>query len=177
MVVTLIGYRGSGKSSVAQPLAKRWGWDWIDADTEIERRAGRSIRELFEQRGEAEFRRREREVMADLLKRSRLVIAAGGGTVLDEQTRLEIKQAGPVVWLRAKVETLAQRIQADRETQSRRPNLTPAGGTTEINELLEQREPLYRDCATCTLETDDQTVEQLVQRIVRAIGDRIERGA
>lgn len=94
MTITLTGYRGTGKSSVAPLLADRLGWSWIDADAEIERRAGQSIRDIFAAGGEPEFRRQERAVMVDLLSRDRLVIASGGGAILNEQTRRDMRAAG-----------------------------------------------------------------------------------
>jgi shikimate kinase len=177
VIVTLIGYRGSGKSSVARPLASELGCEWIDADAEIERRAGRSIREIFAEEGEPRFRELERQVMADLLGRKRLVIAAGGGAVLDPETRGRMRTAGPVVWLRASVETLAARVAADQTTAERRPNLTAAGGRTEIEELLARREPLYREAATLTIETDGLSIDEIVLRILQAIGRPAPEGS
>src|SRR5215218_314511 len=116
MVITLIGYRGSGKSSVAPALAERLGWTWADADPLIEQRAGQTIREIFETSGEPKFRRLEREVLVELLGGTNLVIAAGGGAILSAETRHDMRQAGPVVWLRADVATLSARIGADATT-------------------------------------------------------------
>ena len=79
MAITLIGYRGCGKSTVGELLAARLGWEFVDADAVIEQRAGKTIREIFEDSGEPEFRRIERDVMSELLQRAELVIAAGGG--------------------------------------------------------------------------------------------------
>lgn len=164
MVITLIGYRGSGKSTVAVPLAARLGWAWADADTEIERTAGRSIREIFESEGEPGFRRRERAVLAGLLERDRLVLAAGGGAVLNADTRREMRAAGPVVWLQASVHTLAARIAADPATAARRPNLA-GGGQAEIARLSDERAPVYRETATLAIDTESLTVEQIVERV------------
>lgn len=170
MTITLIGYRGSGKSSVAGPLAERLGWTAVDADAEIERRAGRSIREIFAERGESGFRELERTVLGDLLRQERLVIAAGGGAVLDPQTRREMRRAGPVVWLRADVETLQARMEGDRTTADRRPALTSTGGLQEIERLLAEREPLYRECASLTLETGGRSVAEVVEDILQQTG-------
>jgi shikimate kinase len=169
MVVTLIGYRGTGKTSVAPPLARRLGLESIDADAELERRAGRTIREIFESEGEPGFRARERALLAELLQRDRLVIAAGGGAVLDPETRTRMRGAGPVVWLRARVETIDRQIASDPATRERRPNLTADGGRREIESLLAIREPLYRETASITLDVDDRTVEEIVAEIVSAI--------
>ncbi|MGQ0635189.1 MAG: shikimate kinase [Planctomycetaceae bacterium] len=164
MVISLIGYRGSGKSTVAAPLSARLGWSWTDADQIVEEAAGRSIGEIFASEGEAGFRRRERETLARLLTGDRLVLAAGGGAVLNADTRREFRAAGPVVWLRARLPTLAARIAADPGTALRRPKLA-GGGAAEIAQLLAAREPLYRECATLTLDTDDLSADEIVLRI------------
>lgn len=165
MLITLIGYRGCGKSTVAPALAARLGWDWVDADTVLEAKAGKSIREIFAESGEPEFRRLERETLVELLQRDRLVLAAGGGAVLNPETRADFRKAGPVVWLRADVATLEARIAADATTAARRPNLTSAGGTAEIAQLLAGREPLYRETATLVLDSS-RSVDEIVDAIV-----------
>jgi shikimate kinase len=176
MVVTLIGYRGTGKTSVAGPLAARLGFQAVDADTAIERRAGRTIRQIFAQDGEPAFRALEREVMAELLGSQRLVIAAGGGAVLDAGTRSRIAGAGPAVWLRATIDTIERQIAADATTHDRRPDLTVAGGRREIEEMLALREPLYRDCATITIDIDGRTIEQIVDAILVALPSGTREG-
>ena len=169
-VITLIGLRGSGKSSVAAPLAARQNADWIDADDEIERRAGKSITEIFADEGDPHFRQLERAVMQDLLSRESLIIAAGGGAILNAETRAEMQTAGPVVWLNASVAALEQRINQDATTDSRRPALTTrASQREEIQHLLEQREPLYREAATMIIQTDDKSVTQIVDEIISAL--------
>jgi shikimate kinase len=166
MVVTLIGYRGTGKTSVAPPLAARLKFESIDSDAELERRAGQTIREIFESEGEPGFRARERELLAELLKRDRVVIAAGGGAILDTETRKRMQAAGPVVWLRATVATIERQIAADPATRDRRPDLTAAGGRREIDSLLPVREPLYRETASVTVDVDDRTVDEIVAAIL-----------
>jgi shikimate kinase len=166
MIVTLIGYRGTGKTSVAPPLAARLGFDVLDADAEIERRAGRTVREIFAEEGEAGFRAREREVMAEHLAKSRLVIAAGGGAVLNPETRSAMRAAGPVVWLRASVDTIERQIAADSTTRQRRPNLTASGGRGEIEEMLKIREPIYSQCATITVDIDGRSIAAIVEEIL-----------
>lgn len=166
MVITLIGYRGSGKSTVARPLAERLGWNWVDADAVIEQQAGQTIREMFATQGEPAFRELERTVMAELLSREQLVIAAGGGAILNPETRRLMAAAGPVIWLQAGITTLQSRIQEDVTTAARRPNLTAQGVTAEIAQVLAVREPLYRACATLTLETDSTPIPDLVNQIL-----------
>ena len=177
MILTLIGYRATGKSTLAKPLAERLGWAWIDADVELERRAGRTIREIFDTDGEPEFRRLERETLVDLLSQDSLVIAAGGGAILNPDTRQDFKDAGPVVWLKASVDTIEQRLYGDVTTVERRPNLTSSGGREGIERLLSEREPIYSDTATLTIQTDEplpgQTdipaIDQLVDHVVTAL--------
>jgi shikimate kinase len=176
MTITLVGYRGTGKSTIAAALAARLGWTAIDADAEIESRAGRSIREIFASDGEAEFRRLERGVLAELLRRERLVIASGGGAVLDPETRRGMAAAGPVVWLTASLETLVGRLAADVATPGRRPALTPHDAPTEIATLLAQREPYYREVATLTVATDGRTPEDIVDEIVVRLPALIREG-
>ena len=172
MVITLIGYRGSGKSTVAVPLAARLGWTSVDADQVVEQAANRTIREIFAAEGEAGFRRREREAVSALLQRDRLVLAAGGGAVLNAATRAEMRAAGPVIWLQAGVPTLAARISGDAGTADRRPNLT-GGGLDEIETLLKVREPLYRECATHVVATDRLSTPEIVSRILELIGREV----
>jgi shikimate kinase len=176
MVITLIGYRGTGKTTLAAPLAARLGWEWLDADVELERRAGRSIQDIFATDGEPEFRRLERELLAELVRRDRLVIAAGGGAIGNESTRTELKAAGPVIWLQASVDTIERRLATDPTTGHRRPQLTRTGGRAEIERLLALREPLYRQCATITLDADSVSVEQLVSEVMNQLPMLIRRG-
>ena len=170
MIITLIGYRGSGKSSLAWPLAARLGWRAVDADDEIGRQAGKRIAEIFADDGEPRFRQLERQVMQELLDGDRLVIAAGGGAVLNDATRIQMKTAGPVVWLTAEVDVLAARIGGDESTSARRPDLTPTGGRAEIERVLAVREPLYRECASCTIDTGNWTVDEMIAEILAVVG-------
>ncbi len=169
MVITLIGYRGSGKSSVARLLAAALQLEWIDSDDVIEEQAGRSIREIFAQDGEAEFRRLEQAVIRDLTGRDSLVIAAGGGAILADENRRAMRAAGPVVWLQASVENLAQRIQADDSTNERRPSLTGQSVADEIESVLRSRHDLYADAATISVSTDNMSLQEVADRIVQRL--------
>jgi len=177
MVITLIGYRGTGKSTLAAPLAQRLGLEWLDADVELERRAGRSIQQIFATHGEPEFRRLERELLSELLRRDRLVLAAGGGAIGNSATRADLKAAGPVIWLQASADTIEHRLATDPTTGQRRPNLTSSGGRSEIERLLALREPLYRECATITLDTDSASTEQLIDELLPQLPVSLRGGA
>lgn len=176
MVVTLIGYRGCGKTTVARLLARRLEWEHADADEEIERAAGCTIRDIFDESGEAGFREQERRVIAELLARDRVVISAGGGAVLDERTRRDVKAAGPVVWLTASVDTLWKRIRQDSATREQRPDLTAAGGRAEIETLLAERIPLYRECASIIVDTDIEPVDSIADRVFDELGGEFAGG-
>lgn len=166
MTITLIGYRGSGKSSVAPLLAEALGWDWCDADQEIESQAGCSIRQIFESEGEAGFRSRETEVLNQLLARPRSVIAAGGGAILADINRQRMQTAGPVVWLQANPETLAARIAGDQTSASRRPSLTSKSAVEEVTDVLHARTPLYQAAATMTVDADQRSPQEIVDEIL-----------
>jgi shikimate kinase len=166
MILTLIGYRATGKTTLARLLAERLGWDWIDADVEIEHRAGKSIAKIFAEDGEPAFRDLEALVIADLCRRDRLVVAAGGGAPLRPESRQAIRKAGKVVWLTARPETILTRMTGDTTTAARRPNLTDNDPLAEIVELLKRREPIYRESADCVVDTEGRTPDELAEEIL-----------
>lgn len=166
MNLVLIGYRGTGKSTVARLLAERTGLAAVDADAEIERTAGRTVRDIFARDGEETFRAIESRVLAELSDRDGIVLAAGGGIVLREENRRVLAEMGQVVWLKADVDTILARVAGDPTTAARRPNLTAAGGREEVGELLARREPLYRGCADLTIDTTDRSPQQVAELIL-----------
>ena len=165
MNLYLIGYRGSGKTSVAAELEKLLGWPWLDADVEIERRAGKTIKQIFDSSGEQTFRDLEVAVVADLSKLEDHVIALGGGAILREESRQAIRESGKVVWLQASPAVLFQRITGDASTAARRPNLTAAGGLAEVERLLETRSPIYASCADLTLDAEQYSPAVIAKQI------------
>ena len=165
MNLYLIGYRGSGKTTVAAELARLLGWEWLDADDEIERRAGKSIKEIFASAGEQSFRDLEAAVVGDAAKLTRNVVALGGGAVLREESRQAIRGSGKVVWLEAPPEVLFQRISGDASTAERRPNLTAAGGLAEVERLLAARSPVYAACADLTVDAATVAPAELARQI------------
>jgi shikimate kinase len=163
-LIFLIGYRGTGKSTVARLLAARIGWSWVDADEAVEASAGLTIRDIFAREGEEGFRAREAAMLAELCERRRQVIATGGGVVLRADNRERLR-GGRVVWLTADAATLWQRVQLDPATADRRPPLS-GGGPGEIEELLARREPLYRACANLTVATAGRSPDAAVADII-----------
>jgi shikimate kinase len=171
MSVILIGYRGSGKTSLGRKLADRLWQPFVDSDQEIVKRAGKTIREIFEQDGEAAFRDLETEVVLDLAGRAEHVIALGGGAVLREQNRAAIKAGGHrVIYLRCDPAELHRRIHADTETAANRPNLTPlGGGIAEIEKLLHEREPIYQEMMHAELDVTHLSVDEAMSRVAKMI--------
>ncbi|MCA9035228.1 MAG: shikimate kinase [Planctomycetaceae bacterium] len=178
MIITLIGYRGCGKSSVAPLLADALQCEWVDSDAVIEERAGCSIRQIFESEGETGFRLRETETLQALTAADRastsgcFVIAAGGGAILAERNRELMKNAGPVVWLDAPDATLAARIAGDINTASRRPSLTGQSVTDEVTAVMSIRRPIYLQTATITVDADANSPDE----VCRLILSKLNRG-
>jgi shikimate kinase len=170
----LIGPRGTGKTTVAQLLAERLGWSWIDADAVLEERCGRSIRLIFEEEGEAGFRQKEAALLEEFCRCRDQVIATGGGVVLGAANRESLRASGQVVWLTADAQVLWQRVQSDATTRERRPPLA-GGGLAEIQKLLEARRPLYQECADITIDTTDRSAAAVADEIMNMLS--AERGA
>ena len=169
-IITLIGYRGCGKSSVGPLLAQRLQYDCVDSDDEIERVAGKSISDIFADDGEATFRRMETDVLNNLFSRRSLVVAAGGGAILSDLNRQRMKEAGPVVWLQASAETLTSRIQHDESSDSRRPSLTGKSVLEEVADVLKSRLAQYSDASTIIVDADAGTPDEITDVIVSKIG-------
>jgi shikimate kinase len=172
MNLFLIGYRATGKTTVAESLSRRVAAPWIDADAEIERRAGKTIAEIFTHDGETAFRDLETIVVRDLAAREGAVIALGGGAVLREENRQALSGRGKTVWLRASVETIQRRLLADPKTAANRPSLTPRGLAEEVEHVLAERTPVYAACADCTVEVDDKPPQQIADEILSVLNLR-----
>lgn len=168
MNIVLIGYRGSGKTSIGRRLAELLRLDFVDTDVLIVDSAGKTIREIFAAEGEAGFRRLERAAIASVALRDGLVIALGGGAVLNPDNLQALKAGGraKVIWLRAPAEVLHARIQGDAATNATRPNLTAAGGLEEVQRLLFHRKPLYEAAADHEVEVSDLSVEDAANQVV-----------
>jgi len=169
MNIVLIGYRGSGKSSIGKKLAAKLWLDFVDSDALITERAGMTIREIFEKETEAGFRSRENAVIHELAGRDNLVIAAGGGAVLNPGNVEALRKNGKIIWLHAEPAVLHQRIEADTATSATRPNLTASGGLDEIKTLLTQRMPIYKSAAQVTLDVTHLSIDEAAVRLVSLI--------
>jgi len=154
MNLTLIGYRCTGKTTIAGILAEHLGWPLVDTDALVQERAGRSIQAIVADGGWPAFRRIEREVVADVVTRDEQVISAGGGVVLDERNTKNLRESGKVILLTAPPEVIWGRMKADAKTPAERPDLTDQGGIDEVRSLLEERAPLYDAAGHYRIPTD-----------------------
>lgn len=171
--VTLIGYRGVGKTSVASGLAASLGCPWCDCDVELERRLGRSIADVIRQDGEPAFRDAEQELLAELLQSFSGVLATGGGVILREANRTQLTEHGrPVVWLQADAATIRGRLAADPTTVARRPGLTMANPLDEVAAVLAARQPLYAAVADMAVDTAAHAVDVVVAHITAWLAAR-----
>lgn len=167
-LIFLVGYRGSGKSTVGPRLARELRWEFIDADDRIEAGAGRSITAIFASEGEAGFRERESAVLRELAERSRQVIATGGGMVERPANREALRRSGWCVWLRGDPTTLWERVRDDPASGVRRPALTGHTGLREVEEMVQAREPLYGATAHYVVETAGKSPDEVVSVILAA---------
>ncbi len=169
MVVTLIGYRGTGKTSVAPPLARRLGFTALDADTELDAPRGPHDPRNLCRRRRTGLSREE----SGALGRAARFRSPGAGRRGRSRPRSRDAPphapAGPVVWLRARIETIERQIAADPTTRERRPNLMAGGGRPEIETLLAVREPLYRETASVTVDVDGRPLDEIVAEIAAAL--------
>jgi shikimate kinase len=165
--ITLVGYRGSGKSSVATRLAEQLGCSWTDADLALERELGTTIAALIAARGEPFFRDREAALLERLLAEEPGVLATGGGVVLRAANRSLLETRGrPVVWLRAPADVLRDRLAADPATAIRRPALAGGDVLSEVAAAVEARQPLYHAVADAVIDVSAASADRIAERIV-----------
>jgi shikimate kinase len=162
--IVLIGMMGSGKSAVGLALASRLGRNFVDVDACIEAGAGRQVATIFREEGEAGFREREREAIAEATKTENAVIACGGGAVLDPANVAHLKTHGTIVWLRVTPEVAAERLGTD---QGRPVLQRMEGGLVErLDKLISARAPAYEWAADFTVQADGP-VDQVAEAILR----------
>lgn len=156
---------GVGKSTIGRRLADRFDLQFKDSDHEIEIRTGASIPLIFDIEGEAGFRRREHTVIDELTKISGIVLATGGGVILDEANRLALKQHGLVIYLHAPVEALLERTAFCRN----RPLLQTEDPKTRLEEIIFQRQSLYQATADIIIDTNNRSIVQVTRYITKKI--------
>lgn len=165
----LVGYRGTGKSTVGRILAERLGWSFHDTDATLESRHGRPVAAIFRDQGEPAFRDLESAILAELTDGPPRVVATGGGIVVRPANRPALRRLGLVVWLTADPSRIADRIGAEAHL---RPALTAAGTLAEIADVLALRSPWYREVADLEIATDGLDPEQVAGAILERLGER-----
>ncbi len=161
--IYLVGPMGSGKTAVGRELARALALPFLDSDAEIERRTGVDVGYIFEREGESGFRRRERSMMGELTGRSGIVLATGGGVVLDERNRERLKSTGTVVYLQTGVDEQLKRTR--RSTT--RPLLRTENPRAVLEKLLAERRPLYEEVADIRIDTTGRRVRAVTSEIIK----------
>ena len=168
--VVLVGLSGSGKTTVARLLARRLGWRNVDLDQVIQREAGMTVQEIFRTQGEPAFRQLEAEAVAEACRRSRQVIATGGGAFVAEANRANLLDGNLVIYLESSPETLANRLSRNMSREPR-PLLEDSNLVDRLAELGRQREQHYR-CAHHVVQTDQLTPREVVDVIAELVRAR-----
>jgi shikimate kinase len=165
--IFLIGLMGAGKTTVGRQLAKKLHLEFIDADHELEARTGVSIATIFELEGEQGFRLREAELIKELVDKPGIVLATGGGAVLNADTRHLLHTKGVTLYLRARVEDLWKRTKKDRQ----RPLLQNTDPLKKLQQLFGERDPLYQETAHIEVDTVSHSIDKLITFIEKTITD------
>ncbi len=168
----LIGYRGTGKSSIGKRLARRLQTPFYDTDDLIETAAGKSIREIVAEGGWDDFRKIEKKVIHELPVRHKAVVATGGGAVMDEENAKFLKNNGMMIWLYADVKTILQRIDRGSTSGEKRPSLSGDDVGRETVAILEKRTPVYKSLADFSINTGTKNIEEIVDEICQWLDSR-----
>lgn len=160
---------GAGKTTIGRQIARFLGFDFFDSDREIEQRTGVAIPLIFELEGEEGFRRREKDIISELSKKSNIVLATGGGAVLNKENRQALKNSGTIIYLCAGIDDLLERTAKDKN----RPLLQTADPRKKLQAILTEREPIYRKLADIILETNKMTVHAAVKELEGLISRKL----
>ncbi|MFH1490830.1 MAG: shikimate kinase [Pseudomonadota bacterium] len=172
MNIVLIGFRCTGKTSVGQALAGMLKRPFLDTDDLIERRTGQSIDSMIAGYGWDHFRGIEREVVGEVSKKDHLIVATGGGVVLDESNVIRLKRNGLVVWLKGSADVLKERMEQHQKRGKSRPSLTGTAPQDEIEEVLRIRAPLYERAGEITVDVDSLSVKDIAAKIMEQVQER-----
>ena len=173
--IYLTGYRCTGKTSAGRRLAELTGRTFVDADERFVTRSGLDVSEYVLLNGWKSFRRLETEILREMAEKSGMVVATGGGAVLDPENVRLMKKTGRVVWLRTSPETICRRMSADPATAVMRPGLTSLPLADEVRETLASREPLYRAARDAAIDTEELSVDEVCGRIMEFLEQKGDR--
>ena len=168
MNIVLIGYRCSGKTTVGKLLARELKREFLDTDRLIEGKTGLPINLYVSQKGWGDFRAVEKEVVSDVASRDDLVIATGGGVIIDLENVKNLKRNGWVVWLKAGVPVIRERMKKAHKSGELRPTLSGVDPLKEIDRILHERIPVYELTSDYRVDTDRQNPEEVGQAIMKA---------
>ena len=166
--IIFVGPMGAGKTTIGKQLARQLGRTFYDSDRVIEEHTGANIPLIFEMEGEEGFRRREKSIIAELMSKQNIVLATGGGVVLDPENRDQITRQGFVIYLSAPLEQLFNRTSKDKN----RPLLQTDDPRKKLEEIISIRDPLYREVADIVIETDGSPARGVVKKLVDLITER-----
>ena len=169
MKIFLIGYRCTGKTTIGKSLAECLNLDFIDTDRLIEQHAGLSILQIVKKYGWKKFRQLEKEMLFTTKDNTNIVIATGGGIIINTENQMFIKKNGFCVWLDADLKTILHRLNTDKKTHETRPSLTNKNIIKETDELLNLRRPLYEKTSHIRIDTTFHTPEKIVDMINRRL--------
>ncbi|UCG99747.1 MAG: shikimate kinase [Deltaproteobacteria bacterium] len=174
MNIVLIGYRCSGKTEVGKILARELGRNSLDTDGLIEREIGGSIQGFVLERGWGHFREMEKSVIERVAKKDNLIIATGGGVVMDKENVNNLKRNGCIVWLKANPDVIEDRMRKEQGSGKLRPSLTGSDPIQEIEHVLSLRTPLYEKASDLTVDTSTYAPQQVADLIMKALYSKLD---
>lgn len=167
--VVLIGYRGTGKSTVGRKIAHTLNRPFYDTDEMIQKRTGKVIKEIVEEGGWESFRKEEKKIIRKLSAVRGSVIATGGGAVMDEGNLKILRKRGVFIWFTADVRTIIERMEKDKISHEQRPSLSKDDLYRETVNMLELRMPVYSDLADFTVDTSEKDIDEVAGEICRIL--------
>jgi shikimate kinase len=171
MNLFLIGYRGTGKTTLGRALAQHLGWQFVDMDDTLSAESGASIVKLVRRQGWEYFREQEHSLLTRLAAGRRQVVSTGGGVILRPDNVTTLRSSGTVLWLRARTDTIRGRLAGDERNAAFRPALTGLDPAAEIETTLGARTPLYQAAMDLAVDTDDRGVQEVFDEIVAALAN------
>jgi shikimate kinase len=175
MNIVLIGHRCTGKTSVGRKLSERFQIPFYDTDELIIKHTGKTIREIVEEKGWESFRKEEKTVIRGFSSLSDMVIAAGGGAVMDPENREALGRNGLFIWLTADVRTIVERMKNDTAGGEQRPPLSSDGMEGETSKILEKRTPIYQGLADFTVDTSGKEIDAIAEEVSNLLAPRYPR--